>query len=136
MSRPPLPEDAALLPRFLQQKDDAVDLWKQIAACGESIHFPDPAVGEYVRTSCQYGCHVYRIYRDGFHLAALGANGDKVQIKALIDDYDRTWAGFKKLKKEHPSCATLYGDKGFTLQPGSDGAPGIGAMVDELRQVV
>jgi len=133
MGRPPLPADAANLPAFLQEKDEAATMWKQMIAHGDSIHFPDPAVQEYVQTSCQYGYDVYQIYRDGFHLAALGINGDKTRIKALIDDYDQTWAGYQKLKKEHPSCATLYVDKGFAQKAGSQGVPGIGAMVDEFR---
>jgi hypothetical protein len=135
MGRPPLPEDPAIMPEFLQQKDAAVAMWQQMIADGDRIHFPDPAVQEYVNTSCQYGLHVYQIYRDGFKLAAFGANGDKLQLKKLIDDYDQTWAAYKKLKAEHPSCGTLYVDKGFTQQTGSPSVPGIGAMVDELRKI-
>ena len=136
MGRPPLPRDTANLSAFLQEKDEAATMWKQIMAYGDGIHFPDPAVQEYVKTSCQYGYDVYQIYRDGFHLAALGTHGDKAQIKTLIDDYDQTWAEYKKLKEEHPSCATLYGDKGFTQKAGSEGVPGMGAMVDEFRKII
>lgn len=135
MGRPPLPENPADRPDFLREKDEAVAIWQQIVACGEAIHFPNATVQEYVKTSCQYGRDVYQIYRDGFRLAALGAQGDKGQLKTLIEDYDQTWAQYKRLKQEHPSCGTLYGDKGFTQKPGSDGVPGMGAMVDELRKV-
>jgi hypothetical protein len=136
MGRPPLPENPADLPEFLRQKDEAVAMWKQMIAQADRIHFPDPAVQEYVKTSCWYGCHVYQIYRDGFQLAALGLNGDKARIKALIDDYDQAWAAYKKLRLEHPACATLYVDKGFTQKTGSEGVPGLGAMVDEFRKLL
>ncbi len=128
MGYPPLPKDAAILPQFLAEKDDAVQMWDQIVACADRIHFPDPAVQEYVKTSCRYGLDVYKIYSDGFHMAALGANGDKAQMKALIKHYDLTWAEYRKLKDEHPSSGTLYTDKAFGDKPG------IGAMVDEFRR--
>ena len=130
MGRPPLPEDAANLPAFLQEKEEAVQMWQKMVSLAESIHFPDPVVQEYVKTSCQYGLDVYQIYRDGFHLAALGLQADKAQLKTWIDDYDQTWARYRKLKSEHASCATLYEDKAFMDKPG------MGAMVDELRKVV
>jgi hypothetical protein len=40
------------------------------------------------------------------------------------------------LKAEHPSCATLYVDKGFSYEPsiGAVAVDGIGAFVDELRK--
>jgi hypothetical protein len=139
MGRPPLPENPADRPDFLREKDEAVMMWEQIIDHGDAIHFPDPAVGEYVKTSCRYGHAVYRIYRDGFRLAALGSPdsaGDKAQMKSLIEDYDKTWAEYKKLRQEHPSCATLYGDEGFTQRVGSEGVPGMGAMVDECRKIV
>lgn len=129
MGRPPLPKDAASLPAFLQEKDEAVQMWRQMIDLAGSIRFPDPAVRDYVKVSCQYGLDVYRIYSDGFHLAALGLQGDKAQIKALIDDYDRTWASYRQWKSDHASCATLYEDKAFQDQPG------MGAMVDEFRKV-
>jgi hypothetical protein len=136
MGRPPLPAAAATVPEFLQQKKDAVQMWRQMAAYAASIHFPDPAVREHVQTSCQYGLDVYQIYSDGFQLAALGPTGDKSQMKTLIDHYDQTWAEYKKLKEEHASCGTLYVDKGFTQQTGSEGVPGMGAMVDEFRRAI
>ena len=135
MGRPPLPEPPADQADFLREKDAAATLWQQIIDLGDAIHFPDPAVQEYVKTSCRYGHAVYQIYRDGFRLAALGAQGDPAQIKTLIADYDQTWGEYQKLKRENPSCATLYVDKGFTQKPGSDGVPGMGAMVDELRKI-
>lgn len=130
MGRPPLPKEAAMFAEFLQQKDESVKMWTQMIAYAGNIHFPDAAVKEYVEVSCRYGFGVYQIYRCGFHLAALGLNGDKPQIAALIKQYDETWAEYRKLKDEHPSCGTLYEDKAFKDKPG------MGAMVDEFRQVI
>jgi hypothetical protein len=129
MGRPPLPGNPADWPAFLQEKDEALQMWRQIVDLGDGIQFSDPATREYVRTSCRYGLDVYRIYNDGFHLAALGDHGDKGRIQGLIADYDQTWAEYRRLKEEHPSCGTLYTDKAFMDQPG------LGAMVDELRKI-
>ena len=125
---PPLPKDAANLSAFLGEKDDAVKMWEQIVACADRIDFPDPVTREYVQTSCRYGLAVYQIYGDGFHMAALGPNGDSARMKALIKHYDQTWADYRKLKEEHTSCGTLYTDKAF------EEMPGIGAMVDKFRK--
>ncbi len=130
MGSPPLPEAAASLPAFLQEKDEAVRMWEQMIMRAKTIHFPDPAIQEYVKTSCQYGFDVYQIYSDGFHLAALGLKGDKAKIRTLLDDYDQTWAKYKQLKIQNPSCATLYEDKAF------GGKPGLGAMIEEFRNAI
>ena len=130
MGRPPLPERTETWPDFLREKGEAVIMWEQMLAdCGK-IHFPDPAVQEYVAVSCRYGQDVYRIYSDGFHMAALGGDGGKARLAALIKDYDQTWAGYRKLKEAHPSCATLYEDKAFMDKPG------MGAMVNEFRRLI
>jgi hypothetical protein len=130
MGRPPLPASPGDLAPFLAEKDEVVKMWQAIVGYAQSIQFPDPAVKEYAVTSCQYGLCVYQIYRDGFRLAALGKNGDKAAIQALISDYDATWATYRQLRQDHPSCATLYTDKSF------GGGPGLGAMVDEYRKLV
>ncbi len=129
MDRPPLPKSPDAIKRVLDEKDQAVQMWTQIVSLAKSIQFQDAATAEYVVTSCQYGLDVYRIYRDGFRLSALSQSKDKVQLGQLIKDYDATWAEYKKLPVEHPSCATLYTDIAFGDKPG------LGNMVDELRKM-
>jgi hypothetical protein len=133
---PPLPGDVAKRSKFLAEKDDAVHMWEEIDALANEIRFPDPKVGEYVRVSSRYGLLLYRIYRAGFNLSALGSGGDRNGIKRWIGDYDSAWAEYRALPAKHPSCATLYQDKGFGFD-GAKGAfakPGIGEMVDQLRK--
>jgi hypothetical protein len=133
---PPLPKSPAKLAKFLQEKDDAVRMWEEIDKLANEIRFPDPEVRDYVIVSSRYGLDLYRIYRAGFHLAALGKDGGKAKIKRWIGEYDAAWADYRKLPEKHPSCATLYSDKGFGFDPakGAFSTPGIGAMVEELRK--
>ena len=136
IDRPPLPQDAKAWPAFLQEKDDAVTMWKEIHSLAHAIHFPDAATKEYAEVSARYGLDLYRIYCAGFHLAALKPDADKAKLREWISEYDDAWSDYKKLKADHPSCATIYVDKGFRYEPsiGALEKDGIGAFVDELRK--
>ncbi|MEI6713888.1 MAG: hypothetical protein WCO60_09060 [Verrucomicrobiota bacterium] len=138
IDKPPLPKDPAAVPQFIQEKDDAVRMWEEIDSIATSIHIPDAETREFVRVSSRYGLLLYRIYQSGFHLAALGKQGDKTELKHWIQLYDESWTAYRKLKAEHPSCATLYLDKGFKfeLAIGALEKDGIGAMVDEFRHLL
>lgn len=127
ISPPPLPKEPEARARVVAEKDEAVKLWREIVGLADGIRFPDPATGEYVRTSARYGLDLYRIYQAGFHLAALTATGDRREIDARLADYDRAWADLRALKEQHPSCASLYKDIGFQTKPG------IGPWVEAFR---
>ena len=105
-------------------------MWGEIVSIAKSLRIPDAATQEYLVTSCEYGQMLYTLYQVGFKLADLGPQGDKVQIRAQIAVYDATWAAYRQLQVDHPSCATLYNDKPPM------GKRGIGALVEELRLVV
>lgn len=135
IDRPPLPKNPAALAGFLKEKDDAVAMWREIDALAREIRFPDAATKEYAEVSSRYGLLLYRIYRAGFHLAALGPNGDKAKIAEFIAEYDAAWKEYKQLPEKHPTCGTLYVDKGFRYEPaiGALEKDGIGVFVDSLR---
>ncbi len=132
---PPLPQDEAARQRFLEEKDQSVRMWTEIVALAKEIQFPDPTVKEYVVTSSEYGLDLYRIYRAGFQLAAMEPNlanpENKAKAADLIREYDHAWSDLRKLKQDHPSCATLYTDK--ARRCGKD-PKGIGGMVDSIRK--
>lgn len=136
IDRPPLPKDRAKWPKFLQEKDDSVKMWEEMDSLANAINFPDAPTGEFVRVSSRYGLLLYRIYQSGFHLEALGLEGDPAQIKRWISQYDSSWSQYRQLKNDHPSCATLYVDKGFRfeLAIGALEKDGIGARVEEFRR--
>lgn len=88
-----------------------------------------------MKVSSRYGLLIYRIYQAGFNLAALGKEGDKEELKRWIGQYDAAWTEYKALPNRNRYCATLYSDKGFGFDPdkGAFSQPGIGDMVDGLR---
>ena len=135
---PPFPKEPARLEKFLREKDAAVQMWEEIDRLAREIRFPDTKVRGYVLVSARYGLDLYRIYRAGFNLAALGADGDKAQLKRWINEYDEAWADYRKLPEKQTSCGTLYCDKGFGFNPakGAFATPGIGSMVETLRKQV
>ena len=95
-------------------------MWTQIVSLAKSIQFQDAATAEYVVTSCQYGLDVYRIYRDGFQLSALSQSNDKARLGQLIQDYDETWAEYKKLPVGTSLLRhALYGQSLWKQAPGS-----------------
>lgn len=125
---PPLPADPVARARVVAQKDEAVADWGEIVRLADELHVPDPATADYIRTSSRYGLYLYRIYQAGFHLAALGRHGDRAAIDRWIGAYDQGWSDLRRLKAEHPSCASLYLDVGWRHRPG------IGAFVDSFRR--
>ncbi len=135
---PPLPSRPENLAGFLKEKDEAVAMWEEIDKLANEIQLPDPNVAEYVQVSSRYGLLLYRIYRAGFNLSALGENGDVEGLRRWIAEYDAAWTEYAALPGKHPSCATLYQDKGFGFdgKKGAFATPGIGSMVAKLRKKI
>lgn len=136
IDQPPLPKNPAAIPAFLAEKDEAVRMWEEIDRLAREIRFADPATQDYAEVSARYGLLLYRIYRAGFQLAALGPAGDRGALDRWIAAYDEAWRELKSLAARHPSCATLYRDKGFhfELAIGALDKPGVGDFVDGLRR--
>lgn len=127
IGKPRIPKESEKLQRVLDEKVQAVQMWTHIVDLAGRIEFPDAATKEYVLTSCRYGLYLYQIYDDGYHLTALGPGGDKAELQRLLAHYDQSWADYRKLKEDHPSCGTLYSDTGSPL------LPGIKKTVEEIR---
>jgi hypothetical protein len=124
---PDLPKDPERRTRVLQQKCDAEALWMEISTIARTIQFPDAAAREHVVVSCDYGLHLYRIFRIAFEMADAVENFETRLAAKLLGEYTSTWASWRKLAETHPVCATLYTDQGFRY------APGRGASGDTKR---
>jgi hypothetical protein len=107
---PPLPKGQDAIQHLLDEKKQSVDMWTQIVALAQSIRFPDPQVAEYAVTSSQYGLYLFQVFQAGFQLVALGMQDDKSQIQQILKQYDDAWSNYQNLKRDHPSCASLYKD--------------------------
>ena len=127
---PPLPKHLANLAPFLGEKDQAVARWREMVTLADSLHFPDAATGDYVKVSCRYGLHLYRVYDASFHLAALGVQGKPDELRKWIAEYDAAWADLRRLAKESEQCATLYRPRHSPWHPNQTN---LDEFIDRLR---
>ncbi len=131
INKPDLPSDAKALQRVLDQQDEAVALWREIAALAREIKFPDVNTADYVTVSSDYGLHLYRIYQAFVHLCALGEKGSPDELRTWFAAYDSAWADYRKLPARSPQCATLYREAGASV--GGVG-PGLEKVIEKIRK--
>ena len=122
--------------KALAEKADAVAMWREIERLASEIHFADPELSEFVKTSAAYGRIKYAIVEQAWTIFFTGKAGeksgtyDREKLTAAIACYDALWNEWHELKLNHPSCATIYKDVGF------EGRPGMGAGVNRFRKLI
>ena len=121
--KPHLPTDPVKRQRTLDQKDEAVAIWRQIVELAKRIHFADARTADYAVVSCEYGLHLYRTTAAGFHLAA----GEDRQH--WLAEYDAAWRDYRALPATSNQCATLYRPDAMTFL----GNPSFQTFTDALR---
>lgn len=131
------------LTTVIDEKYEAVELWRQITALSKKIKMNNKDDEHYILVSSQYGLLLHQIIAEGWNIMALGFIGDKTgsydrpQIAKSIKKYDEAWEAFKKLKDENPDCATLYKPFAFVYKgPDYHGYKGMGASVDAYRKLI
>lgn len=126
-----------LTDKVLWEKQEAVDIWKQIEALSHEIETPDPKLTHFIQVSCTYGRLKFEVIQHGWAIMLLGLKGDKTgqydkhSIKNHIEAYDQAWAAWKELVNINPDCATIYEDKAFMGDK-----PGLGETVNKYRQLI
>jgi hypothetical protein len=129
----------------LNEKNESVEIWKQIEELSKKIKMNDPENEEYLKVSAAYGRFKYEIIEKAFTAVLLGYYGDKTgtydkkRIKEAIEQYDRLWDEWKQFRDTHSSCATLYEPNAFQLT--AEGASGnkkrgLGARINIYRKIV
>ena len=120
----------------LQEKAEAVEMWKQIEALARELNVPDKPTQDFIRSSATYGRIKYAIFEQAWTILLLGREGDdtgtfdKERLAKAIRTYDQLWAEWRELAKTEPTLSTLATDRGFK------GGPGIGVAVDKCRKIV
>lgn len=123
-----------LTEKVLWEKQEAVDIWKQIEALSYQIETPDPKLTNFIQISSAYGRLKFEVIQHGWAIMLLGLTGDKtgqydlVRIKKHIQAYDQAWANWKELVNTNPASATIYQDKAFMGDK-----PGLGEAVNKYR---
>ena len=133
--------DKGLTEDMLAEKQEAVEIWKEIVSLADSIQTGNSETVHYLRTSSRYGLLLFSIYEQAWIITLKGYEGDrtgkydKERISAAIAAYDRLWSEFEQLKATTPDCATLYQPYGFnfSLPPLYHDNRGIKETVDRYR---
>ncbi|WP_207532128.1 hypothetical protein [Desertivirga arenae] len=132
-----------VLDAAVQEKFEAVELWKKIEKLSRKVRMTNKEDQEYVQVSSKYGLLLHQIIAEGWKVMALGFEGDKIgkyDIKDMheaIFNYDKYWGQYEDFKKANPSAASLY--KAFSFEyvsPAYHGEKGMGASVNYYRNKI
>jgi len=99
---------------YINEKQDAVETWRQIDSLAGELHFKNDSLNHFVRVSCKYGFIKYAIMATAYEIMLRGYELQKSDRKdfsslsGLINKYDRLWWQWGRLKKENDDCPTIY----------------------------
>ncbi|WP_207420366.1 hypothetical protein [Desertivirga brevis] len=127
----------------VQEKYEAVELWKNIEKLSRGIKMKDKEDESYVRVSSTYGMLLHQIIAEGWKIMALGFEGDKTgkydikEMHQALLNYDKYWKLYKNFKETNPSSATLYKPYSFEyIAPTYHAEKGMGASVNYYRKII
>jgi hypothetical protein len=128
----------------LAEKKEAVSVWKEIERLASETAMNNNSNKDYLMVSANYGRIKYEIIEKAFTVMLLGYQGDKTgiydkeRIRRAITRYDLLWEEWKDLKRNNPSCATIYFPDAFRIDSkgvSGDPANGLGATIDRYRSL-
>ena len=132
-----------LLDAAVQEKFEAVELWKKIEKLSRKVRMTDKEDQEYVQVSSLYGLLLHHIIAEGWKVMALGFEGDKTgkydikEMNVAIFNYDKYWRQYEDFKKANPTAASLYKPFSFEyIAPAYHGEKGMGASVNYYRNKI
>ena len=117
----------------LNEKQNAVKIWRQIEAMSQKLHFKDASLNSFVRVSCTYGRIKYAIFERAYYIMLKGyalEKSGKTDFSGLapaIADYDKLWIAWQNLAKTHADCPTIY------RQNAKYGYQGLSKSIDHFR---
>ncbi len=133
---------AGTLKKAVLEKQESAQIWDSIVKLSKLIQSNFPEDDRYIKVSSLYGLYLHRIIAAGWQVMALGFEGDKTgkynkpAIKKAIVAYDKAWIDFKNLKKNEPSCASLYKPNAFIyIAPTYYSQKGIGFSIEKFRKM-
>jgi hypothetical protein len=133
---------AGTLKIVVKEKQESAQIWDSIVTLSLLVKSKYPKDDAYIRVSSLYGLYLHRIIAAGWQTMALGFEGDrtgkydKKAIQKAILSYDKAWVDFQNLKKNEPSCATLYKPNAFIyVGPKYYAKKGMGYSIDKYRKL-
>lgn len=124
--------------RYIAEKDEAVEIWREIESLSGRISLPDMRDERFVRISSTYGrikyeilAAAWRIMTRGKEAEITGAQLPREEIRDAIAVYDRAWREWRQLKETEDCCPSLYKAKADFF--GSE--TGLDATIDRYRKL-
>jgi hypothetical protein len=130
--------------KVLAEKHQAVEIWKKMETLAGKIEMKNAGDTEYLRTSTTYGRIKFEIVEKAFIVMLLGHRGDitgnydKKRIREALEDYDKLWLEWNRLKNNNPECATVYLPEAFRIDQNGvsgDKENGLGKTIDRYRNL-
>jgi len=132
-----------VLMKSVEEKKEAVAIWKKIVDLSLEINVPDEKTKDYLVVSSKYGLILHKIIAEAWNVMALGFIGDKTgnydknSMSRSIMDYYKYWEEFNQLKNNNPQCATIYKPYAFEYHaPDYHGKQGMGATIEKYQKIV
>ena len=101
----------------LAEKDKAVEMWKEAERLAAGITLKNPRDTEFMRVSTTYGRIKYEVIRHLWRIQMMLAEErinkkplDLDAAKAAVEAYEKSFEEWRQLKRDNPSCPTLYVD--------------------------
>jgi hypothetical protein len=123
----------------LEEKNNAVTDWRRVEALAREVQLPNRADQEFLEVSATYGRIKMALVEEIWTMQILAAERkrdrqwDVARLRRALDEYDTLWQEWRQLKRDHPSCPTLYKER-KSRSWGSP--PGMDEAVREYRRVV
>ena len=123
---------------YLQEKKEAVHIWKEIEELAQQLHFASEEVTHFVRTSCTYGRIKYELFAVAWHIMLRGYVSERSgipfnrdEMNTYIADFDRLWTEWNELCQNNADSPSIY-----KISSSFFGTPvGIKETVDHYRLV-
>lgn len=122
----------------LEEKSEAVKLWRQIEHLAREIKFKDPVSQEFAEVSTTYGRIKYAIFEQIWTLVFLKGDYEgsgKCEFAKLgrsLAEYDRLWSEWRTLQRTHAACPSLYMD----IASPYSGAPAVKTLIEDCRGLI
>ncbi|MBN1187935.1 MAG: hypothetical protein JXB49_37015 [Bacteroidales bacterium] len=101
---------------IITEKEDNIRKWYQMEKLASEIKMNDPEDQKFLQVSTTYGRIKYELIEQIWRVQIIlaeneaGKNIDKDYAQKCIDTYMQKWKEWEQLKKDYPSCPTLYID--------------------------
>lgn len=112
----------------LEEKKEAVILWRQILDSCLSIHWNDSKYENFICTSADYGVRLFELIYAAWVVMVRWIKNDTFELERNIEEYHRSLRYYQEIRKE-AQCSTLYETQYWH-------EPGIAETIDNIEKIL